>query len=372
MPRTPKPWRRGGPSGPWYCQHDRRKVFLAPGTATKTEANRALFALLAAPRRSEKAQKAQPADTLGSVIRWWLARLAEQVKDGSRKPATLEVHTSLLRSADAAMGKIPVTDLRETDVRAWVNGAGWNQTSRATAVAKLLACLNWAVRTRLIPANPIHSIERPRELVRARVVTPAEADELRAAIKPADPLKDLYDFIRWTGCRQIEARSLTAAMVRPDGTVEVPTKRTKTGRDTRTIVLSPEAEQLVRRLAQEHPDGPVFRTEQGRPWQRGRITQRFRDLVAAAGVPKGAGAHGLRHCLTSDLLAAGVPPSTAAALLGNSTAVLLRVYDRSQERTDALREALAKVNAPKAPEAAEQKEKAEEPQDKPGAPPETP
>ena len=372
MPRTPKPWRRGGPSGPWYCQLERKKVFLAPGSASKTEANRVLFSLLAAPRRPVKAQRAQQVATLGDLIRWWLARLADQVQESSRKPATLETHVTFMKSADAAMGKLPVTGLRESDVHAWIDQPAWNQTTRATAVKRVLAALNWATRTRLIPSNPISGVERPRELVRARVVTPAEADKLRAAIKPGDPLGDLFDFLRWSGCRQGEARGLTADMLQHDGTIVVPTKRTRDGRETRTIVLRPEAEVLVQRLAKEYPDGPLFRTEKGRPWQRDRVTERFRRLAEKAGVAPGATAHGLRHCLGTDLLIAGVPPSTVAALCGNSTAVLLRVYDRSRERIDTLREALAKVSAPKAPEAAEPKEKAEEPQDKPDAPRETP
>ena len=47
MARRAAPWRRGGANGPWWSTVRGKQVWLAPGTASKTEADRALIRILA-------------------------------------------------------------------------------------------------------------------------------------------------------------------------------------------------------------------------------------------------------------------------------------------------------------------------------------
>ena len=100
----------------------------------------------------------------------------------------------------------------------------------------------------------------------------------------------------------------------------------------------------MRRLCVEEPDGPIFKNTARAPWTKDRLSGRLGYLrKKGLDIPRGAGMYSARHLYITDLLAANVSPAIVAALAGNSLAVISRHYDHTGERTDVLREALAKV-----------------------------
>lgn len=90
------------------------------------------------------------------------------------------------------------------------------------------------------------------------------------------------------------------------------------------------------------PDGRLFRGERNRrelpkltivrAWQRAR-TDAFTEEVAATRLAKTP--YDLRHAAVSTWLNGGVPPTTVAEWAGHSVEVLLKIYAKCLDGTDA-------------------------------------
>lgn len=121
----------------------------------------------------------------------------------------------------------------------------------------------------------------------------------------------------------------------------------KSARSLRTVALDEETVRLLR----EHRDvqtaerafaGPtyvdqdlVFADEIGAPIHPQRLTQRFRELRQAAGVPTGT-LHVLRHTAATLALTAGVPVHIVAARLGDRAETILATYAHLLPQSDEL------------------------------------
>jgi site-specific recombinase XerD len=73
----------------------------------------------------------------------------------------------------------------------------------------------------------------------------------------------------------------------------------------RVVILTPEMAALTRRLMQEHPSGPLFRNEDGRPWTRNAVRCRFRRVHRKLGLGGDLVAYLYRHAVCTDLLESG-------------------------------------------------------------------
>lgn len=339
MARPSGVWRRGG--GPWYTTIRGQQVWVAEPIATKSEATAALARILAGARTGPAV-----AITVGDCLRYWLAELTRRVEAGEGSQQTYLLHTRTLRTADQHLGKILVEDLTQADLTRWTGSQkGWKSTNtRNTAISIVCRMLHWCVRQKLISHNPIAGCQRPAKAARAVILTPAQADQLRAAIRPGDRFGDLFDLLRETGCRQGELRQLRADQVDLEaGVATVTTKIVRGGGPVRRVVLSDRALAILRRLIAERPEGILLRTRTGSPWSKEYISYRFWRLSQTADVP-GACAHALRHVFVTDALNAGVPHATVAALVGHrGISMIERVYDRTRERIDVLREAIRRA-----------------------------
>src|SRR5207253_2570501 len=90
----------------------------------------------------------------------------------------------------------------------------------------------------------------------------------------------------------------------------------RTGRK-RVIHLQPEALEICRQLAAEHPDGPIFRNEDGAPWTKDAINCQIRRLRKRAGLGRDVFAYAFRHLFVTDALERSVPVATVAELAGH-------------------------------------------------------
>jgi integrase len=77
----------------------------------------------------------------------------------------------------------------------------------------------------------------------------------------------------------------------------------------------------------------VFPTPLGTPIQPGRLTNRFRALRKAAGLPTGT-LHVLRHTAATLALTEGVPVHIVAARLGDDPGVVLSTYAHLLPQSD--------------------------------------
>ena len=113
------------------------------------------------------------------------------------------------------------------------------------------------------------------------------------------------------------------------------------GRSRSTIPLSHDVRDylIALRLRSKHSQGeaPIFAARGGQPLSHRNVSQRGFDRAAAKAGISGATFHDLRHACASRLIAAGLPVTTAASVLGHADpAVTLRVYAHlwDRQRTD--------------------------------------
>ena len=104
----------------------------------------------------------------------------------------------------------------------------------------------------------------------------------------------------------------------------------------------PKALDILEAQAIAFPDGSLLRNGLGRKWTKNGIGIAMRKARKRAGVH--AISYGYRHGYATDLLAAGVPDATVAALLGHSgTGTLHKHYSHLVSRMGVLKEAANRV-----------------------------
>ena len=119
----------------------------------------------------------------------------------------------------------------------------------------------------------------------------------------------------------------------------------RTGKD-RVIYLTPKLKELTRRLVAKYPEGPIFRNEDGNPWNRQAVNCRFRRKKNRKNDPldRDITAYIYRGTWATDALEAGVPDATVAELMGHSgTAILHKHYSKLREKRDHLRQQAEKA-----------------------------
>jgi integrase len=128
----------------------------------------------------------------------------------------------------------------------------------------------------------------------------------------------------------------------------------KTARSRRTVALDPttvaalrahrEAQLLERSfVAEGYVDRDlVFAREDGTPIYPQRLSEAFRQHIAAAGLPR-IRLHDLRHTHATHALTSGVPVHVVAARIGDDPAIVLRTYSHLLPSSDA--EAVERVAA---------------------------
>lgn len=345
MPRQSKPWRRKDVEGhPWYARIKGEKVWLAPGTATKGQAYKALHAALSAANQEAKPKPGGL--TFRNAVNLFLAATDSAVERGEKKVITAEGYRRFLLPAAAAFGQHPVAALRPHHVSAWLDATRekpWNSTTRNNAVTAVKACLNWARREGVIPENPLRDMAKPPARVTEGDMSPAKAAELLDAARDR-AFRDFMTVAHATGARPSELMRLEARHIDfSSGVATMEGKTTGRTRRPRVIHIGAVAG-LLARLARERPSGPLLLNSKGTPWTRHTLAHRFKRLRDRLGMGKEATAKGFRHGFATDGLEGGVPLATMAELMGHtSTKMLERHYSKLRQRAEHLRDAAAKV-----------------------------
>jgi integrase len=241
----------------------------------------------------------------------------------------------------------------------------------------------------LIGSSPVRHIEKPRAGRRDVVIAPEQYAWMLDQIKDQE-FRDLLAVCWETGCRPQEILAVEARHVDAEGSRWVfPPEEAKGRRAHRVVYLTARALEVTRRLMGRHPDGPLFRNTDGRPWHPYALNCRFGRLRLAHGKqrvkelglmpPKRkrltasqrldpairerhrreqeerrarikdlAREHGMKWCLyhfrhsfATRLLESGIDALTVSALLGHADgAMLAKVYSHLSKKEHYLRQAL--------------------------------
>ena len=287
------------------------------------------------------------------------------------RPATLDNYRSFTsRHLLPALGQLPVTDVTVSVIEDFIEskrlpggsirftGKPLSDASLRTGLLALRLILQRAVRTKRLPANPMHEVEW-RGMKRVDNVDPFGGGELRAildAARKTDPdLATLLQLWMQSGMRAGEVCGLQWQDVDPSAGTALVRRTwsrqrlgpTKTGHERTVSVLHPVADQTsewrpgttetaravvagLRRLTVRPLDDPeAFVFGRGRvPLSSMELHRRWRRALVAAKV-RYREPEQLRHTFASTMLSRNAPLLYVQGQGGwRSASVLLRVYAR--------------------------------------------
>jgi integrase len=122
------------------------------------------------------------------------------------------------------------------------------------------------------------SLEKPPQGRREQLVTAEEFEHILAWVKDRE-FADLLEVSWDTGARPHELFTVEAAFVDLDNARWVfPVRQSKARKAQRVVYLTEKALEITRRLMVKHPQGPLFRNSDGRPWCVSSAKCRFQRL----------------------------------------------------------------------------------------------
>lgn len=296
-----------------------------------------------------------------------LAQLLDQwmrSSEGTISTRTLEERERLIRNhIRDAIGGVPVSKLNAVHISGFYADLRRRKVGATTirSVADVLSIvLNYAVRLRIIPANPSKAVPKPKLPKRDMLVLDEEQVKVVLAAARESNQAALVSLALGTGARQGELLALTW----PDvdlrkGTVAInkSLSQTKAGfivkepktPSSRRVIKLPEF--AVEALRAHRPaiaagaSAPVFCTRTGGYMDKKNVLRAFRGIVKAANlilpegcreIPARLRFHDLRHTVASLLLSKGHSLKAVSQRLGHANPVMtLRVYATAMPGDDA-------------------------------------
>jgi integrase len=273
------------------------------------------------------------------------------------RPRCLTPYRSYLQPLCKALGNLSVAELRATHVEDYCAARrkeakrykGWGRGSTRNLISTLAGCLNWAVRRKLITANPLRGINCPGPGSRGAemLVSPELHDRVLEYIGNTDPFRDVILALHNTGARPGEVINATAAdwneagyllylpdNKRPPGRYRH--KKARIDNNERTVVFTGEALDTVRRLVKQHPTGKLFLNRRKKAYTLNRLHRRFQQLRRALNV-ENLNPYSYRHSFITSALNSGLPPVKVARLVGNSPEQITKTYSHVDALKDEMR-----------------------------------
>ena len=246
--------------------------------------------------------------------------------------------------------KIKLAELQAAQIQEYYQMLGETRTANTVIHyhAVIRKCLQYAVKTDLIPSNPADKIERPKKAhFQASFYNSEEMNRLLEACK-GDPLELPINVAAYYGLRRsevvglkwdavdFEAKTITIGHkvleLRVDGKAKmIKQDRLKTASSHRTLPLVPHIETMLLKVRKQQEEdravckksyskdgeGYICRQRTGELLHPNYITQHFKILLRNKGL-RVIRFHDLRHSCASLLLSAGVPMKQIQEWLGHS------------------------------------------------------
>jgi len=282
------------------------------------------------------------------------------------RASTLAYYRRVLQPVRATLGGLKLRNLSPMNVQAVLRQLEERKVSpraRQMTYTVLKTTMRDAVRMRLIAANPMDAVSRPR--APRPEIRHLDAGQVRQLLEAArgDRFEALYPLAVGTGLRLGEllglrwgdldlesgAVQVRRASVEDRKTGAVTFEEPKTARSRRKVDLpgfavSALARHRERLGAVPHPERLVFTASDGSPVRRSNLHRRsWKPVLKRAGLPD-IPFHALRHTAATLALAAGVNPKVVQERLGHSSITLtLDTYSHSVPTLG--RDAAARVHA---------------------------
>ncbi len=332
-----------------YRTPDRRQTDKR-GFRTKRDAEAFAATVEVAKLRGEYVNPTAARATVGDLGPDWLTR-KEHLKPSSHSVlvSSWRIHVS------PRWARVPIGDVRRTDVQAWVTDL--SRIRSATIVARafgvLAAILDDAVSDRRLAANPARGVKLPRKVPRERnYLTHEQVAALATAAGEQGALILLlaYCGLRWgeaAGLRVQDVDFLRARvnvvvnLVEVQGRLIAGTPKTHERRSVPVprFVL----ELLARECEGKGREDSLFTSPRGGFLVRSKSrTGWFGSAVRRASLPAGLRPHDLRHTAASLAVSAGANVKAVQRMLGHASASMtLDVYaDLFDDDLDAVATAL--------------------------------
>jgi integrase len=234
----------------------------------------------------------------------------------NRSPETCKARRPILKSFGQSIPpKLQVRQLQPVHVQRWIdrNFATNGPTRRNVLITTIKAAIAWAVKMGYAETNPIAAMEKPSPNIRQEFVPVDQWPKLLQASK--DDLRDFLIVILDSGARVQEMFKYEAAHFVGSRLV-LPIVDSKGKKQSRVVNLPVASLAIVKRLVAEYPEGKLFRTSEGIPWNRNTLRCRFRKLKQIMGMPKLC-ATTLRHSFAHNRLTNKQDSLTVVKLMGH-------------------------------------------------------
>jgi integrase len=331
MPRPPSVWFREQ-DGWYYTTHQGKQIKLSQDPK---EAEREFHLFLAGKSDEPK-----------NAARMSLRKLADEFLIWCESNVGKDAFRWRKRAMKSLCDFIPgvkAADLGVRQVERWLESKTWKPNTKTSARGALQACMNWGVKREMIPVNPVKALGIGSYTNAERILTAAERKLVREGINGQE-FKDYLRVLELTGARPFsEIATLTASVVDFDNGVIVfeKHKNAKKGK-RRTVYLTPELVEILRRRIAERPEGLLFRTIRGNPIDSKNVSHRLRLVTKRVGM-KRFNIYSYRHSYITDALERGLTASVVAELVGNSAKTISKYYDHLSQKRDAMKEAALKA-----------------------------
>ena len=306
--KFPKPFFRKD-RGVWCVQIKKKQINLGPD---KEAALRKYHEVMSRPPEVKS-------ELVVEILDGFIEAMVKRVERGTLAPRTKEWAQKHIQSFVTSLAdrvNLKVEDLKKFHVSQWLDSKPtWGPNHARGAATAVIAAFNWASTEGYIPTNPLRGFQKPKAKRREQFLTLVEYERLLSLVKEQS-FRDVLEFVWETGCRTQEVRVIEAQHVDTESRQVVLPKEIVKGKErARVIVLSEKAAEIVRRLAAEQNDGPIFRNKNGRPWTACAFNCRFEKIKKKTGTKYAMTS--LRHSFVTRMIEAGVSDIVISELMGH-------------------------------------------------------
>lgn len=303
--RRQGPWQRKTGDRAWYTTVGNRQVKLG-------EASEPYERIEAEYHKVHSRKPDKPSD-------WTVVALCDEFLDFCHRRqavATFKWYLRYLEPFCQHVGaKLKADDLRPYMVTRWVDEQypDASPSTKHGATRAVVRVYNWAMKEGLLERNPVQYVSKPTPTPREAYVTPADFERILKQVR--GEFRDVLLFLWRTGARPQEFPLIEAKHVE-DRRITLDRVDSKGKKHRRVIYLDDTAAEIVERLCRRHPQGPIFRNTEGRPWCKDSMNCRMRRLREKLKID-GLCAVALRHGYITRKLKEGMDPITLGVLVGH-------------------------------------------------------
>jgi site-specific recombinase XerD len=248
-------------------------------------------------------------------------------------------------------GDQPAWEVAETLVEKHVTARGWSPSGRTAFVKAVKRLMNWAVENGLALTNQFSNLRGAKG--RSRITKPEDyiTDVMFRKLYDfaGGPVQDLLTALDQTGGRPAEVMCLKASDYDRERKVLLPTFRKNghlegDGRKRRFLIVTPALEPIIERLCEQFPEGQLFRTIDGRPWDDVMLTTWLKAAAFELGLAGKYSSYGFRHRWITEYLLQNGPIGPLIELADATMDVIERHYYHGHFFTDGLHHDVERIS----------------------------